>query len=635
MKSIKDNWIYLSLLLFLFTFFYTKFFYISFIACLFLWFIKTKDTSWIFISIFFLLIAIPKCNLACPSIQEAKAIKVKGSYSVLVSNNTKMIVYTDVPLQIDATYTIHGTFNEIESSTHFYGLNNTEWCQKQGIYYSINEEDITLKNTNFSFRHYLQSKIQSISNTNTKQILYKTLLNINLKDTDDSSWFYSNGFSYAGVLSIIDFLLKKFIDKKDRKKILIVINIVLMIIYRFPLLLVSSFLFRLFSFTNMKYKRYSGFIISLLILLYPQEITSITFLLPVIYRYSFLFKDASGPLFISFCIQSLLFQSINPIKSLLYRYFMKIYGLLYLLGFLELFTSIDLLKYIDSLCTYLFQLIDVFNINGSIFGIGFIIFCLIIFFIHKQKYFYPKCIGLLFLFLLTGLFHPCSELTVINVGQGDSIFIRGAFNSTNILVDTGKESAYSSLKSFLNGKGINRLDALIITHPDEDHNGNLDNLKNDYNIQETITEHIASYKIGDYEFTDLNTINNEDTNESSIVNTFTFHDSQVCLMGDSDQFTEETIIKDNPSLSCDILKVSHHGSKTGSSDEFLDTVKPEVALISSGPYYIYHHPSEEVIQKLLKRHIPYLDTKEYGDITIVSLFGFNVLITSNWCVSLL
>ena len=83
------------------------------------------------------------------------------------------------------------------------------------------------------------------------------------------------------------------------------------------------------------------------------------------------------------------------------------------------------------------------------------------------------------------------------------------------------------------------------------------------------------------------------------------------------------------------MKLGHHGSKTSTSDKFLNQVQPRVALISAGSYSIYHHPSEETIQKLLKRHISYFNTKEEGDITILCFSHFNLFITSSFQIGLL
>ena len=107
------------------------------------------------------------------------------------------------------------------------------------------------------------------------------------------------------------------------------------------------------------------------------------------------------------------------------------------------------------------------------------------------------------------------------------------------------------------------------------------------------------------------------------------------MMGDADQKAEEDIIFNNNSLHCDILKLSHHGSDTGSCDLFLDTVRPSLAIVSSGAYSIYRHPSVNTVQRLLKRHIPYLDTKDHGDISVLCIGPLNLLICSDGTVDLL
>ena len=109
----------------------------------------------------------------------------------------------------------------------------------------------------------------------------------------------------------------------------------------------------------------------------------------------------------------------------------------------------------------------------------------------------------------------------------------------------------------------------------------------------------------------------------------------VMLMGDADQVTEEDIIYRYGNLKCDVLKLSHHGSATGNCDRFLDAVRCSVAIISSGAFEIYHHPSPQTVRRLRKRHIPYVDTKDEGDITILCLPGVNLLITSQGKVAII
>lgn len=179
------------------------------------------------------------------------------------------------------------------------------------------------------------------------------------------------------------------------------------------------------------------------------------------------------------------------------------------------------------------------------------------------------------------------------------------------------------------------MNTLIITHNDNDHSGNKTNIQKDYVVKQCIETHQTTIQSSIFTLQDINEIQSEDENDSSIVNVMNFNDKQICLMGDASTKTEEEITHKYPTLSCDILKLGHHGSSTSSSDQFLDVVRPEIALISSGAYRIYHHPSEETIQKLLKRHIPYFDTKTSGDITILCFGKIRVFITSRFEIGLI
>lgn len=221
------------------------------------------------------------------------------------------------------------------------------------------------------------------------------------------------------------------------------------------------------------------------------------------------------------------------------------------------------------------------------------------------------------------------------LGQGDSILIRAPFNQDNILIDTGKPSAYTSLTNLLDAKGIHTIHTFIITHADDDHSGNKETILEDYDVKQCITSHQDLIQSNKFQLIDLNEIESDDENESSIVNVFNLNGKQVCLMADATTGSEKDILDHYQSLKCDILKLGHHGSKTSSSDKFLDQVQPKLALISAGSYSIYHHPSEETIQKLLKRHIPYFNTKEEGDITILCFSHFNLFITSSFHIGLL
>ena len=69
-------------------------------------------------------------------------------------------------------------------------------------------------------------------------------------------------------------------------------------------------------------------------------------------------------------------------------------------------------------------------------------------------------------------------------------------------------------------------------------------------------------------------------------------------MGDAEGPAEESLLAHHPSLTCDVLKVGHHGAATSSSGEFLRAVHPSVAVISCGVDNDYGHPSDQTLQNL-------------------------------------
>lgn len=632
MTSCKNYCVFLSLLLFLFALCYQRVFVLTLCCCIVLWILRTKDNSFIFVCIVFLLFSIPRSNTKYPDIQEANAIQVSSSYTILKNGNQKIIVYTKEPLRFDATYTITPEFQKIETSYHTYGFSYSHWLSKQGIYYAVDESCITLKKENVSIRRWMQKKIAAIEDTSIRSLLNKSLLN--LKDTQENSWMKEAGFSYISILFVFHVMCKYVMHEKQKDVVLTVITILLLIVYRFPLILVENLLFRVSRYLSVSKQKSTSLITMFIMFCYPSEITSASFLIPSLYHYSFLFDEHKKEilfLLISI-IQSILFQTINPLRSFLYPLNMFLHGFFYLFSLVRFFTPIDLVSLIASALQSFNTLMNLFSLKGSIVGVGCILYIIIVsMFHHKVK----AAIVLLYVFQITGLFHPCMEMTMINVGQGDAILIRAPLNSDNILIDTGKPSAYNSLKTYLDAKSIYVMNTLIITHNDNDHSGNKTNIQKDYVVKQCIETHQTTIQSSIFTLQDINEIQSEDENDSSIVNVMNFNDKQVCLMGDASTKTEEEIIHKYPTLSCDILKLGHHGSSTSSSDQFLDVVRPEIALISSGAYRIYHHPSEETIQKLLKRHIPYFDTKTSGDITILCFGKIRVFITSRFEIGLI
>ncbi len=274
---------------------------------------------------------------------------------------------------------------------------------------------------------------------------------------------------------------------------------------------------------------------------------------------------------------------------------------------------------------------------------------------------WPALFGVLAFFGLL-LFHPVRpdirpgdlELTVIDVGQGDSLLV--VFPDRKVMiVDGGGVLQYGRQRRvsldvgedvvapYLWTRGILRVDVIAVTHGHEDHAGGIASLIEDFHPREVWTGAKPLQKVidaalkrgtpliekragapfefggamvevisppGDYEG------RRDPGNNDSLGMRITFGRRSFLLTGDMERPMETRALADGLPLQADVLKVGHHGSKTSSSQPFLDTVSPSFALISAGFENSFGHPHRDVIERLASRHSAILRTDSDGLITV-------------------
>lgn len=230
----------------------------------------------------------------------------------------------------------------------------------------------------------------------------------------------------------------------------------------------------------------------------------------------------------------------------------------------------------------------------------------------------------IFIIYLSFLYFRCNfdknnYVYFIDVGQGDSALIVTK-NNKSILIDTGGKvgSNYSLMKSnvipFFKSIGIRKLDYLFITHGDYDHAGYGIDLVNNFNAKNRFTNkgkynslekklNIKSFnnsyiKIDNVEIYSLNSKLYNNENSDSLVLLVIIDNYKLLFMGDASINTEKDIMNNYDIGDVFILKVGHHGSKTSSSEEFINSVNPKYSIISVGKNNKFGHPNKEVLDNL-------------------------------------
>lgn len=218
------------------------------------------------------------------------------------------------------------------------------------------------------------------------------------------------------------------------------------------------------------------------------------------------------------------------------------------------------------------------------------------------------------------------KVTFIDVGQGDSALIEYPFWKGTILIDGGKDNASEEVEKYLNYEGVSNVDLGFISHYHQDHYGGLIPIFLEGRISNIISPK-QSYINGNY----IDTKNyagenvkwivvgdsNEEANDFEVMVKIIVGNKWYLFPGDVEANIEDELVDSYcKQLNSDILKVGHHGSKTSSTDEFLDCVSPTVGVISSGKNNMYGHPSPEVIDRLNEKGIEYYDTQENGAIIV-------------------
>ena len=239
-------------------------------------------------------------------------------------------------------------------------------------------------------------------------------------------------------------------------------------------------------------------------------------------------------------------------------------------------------------------------------------------------------------------------VSYLDVGQADCELINCGGKA--VLIDSGYIDAYDKVAAYLNALDIKKIDYFILTHAHSDHIGSAAKIIQNFeitniimpryteqnmpdtniytNLLQTISESGATayaatpgdrYDLNGFCFSVLApNADYDELNNSSVVIKATYGKNSFLFMGDAEKKSEKDILNAGFDVSADVIKLGHHGSKTSSSEVFLKSVNPTLAIISCGVNNQYNLPSEKTLDMLDKLGIQYKRTDVSGTIVVGS-----------------
>lgn len=615
-------------------------------------------------------------NITDEKYYEAKVVETKSNgYVIKIKTNKVRIV--DYNNEFTPGDIVNIKFKRENNFLKSYDtdFDYSRYLKTQGIAYQAKVIEVTLVKKSISINS-LKDKLlkyyeKNLAPDSFSYVSAMVLSNNNL-DSDLKEGYSTLGISYILAISgmhiiflykIISWLLFK-IFRYYKSLIPIVILAIYVMLIGFPPSCIRALLFLILTKLNEKGdKQYTkmdllSFSFMMMVSIRPFYIYNTGFILSFLVSFVILFLNPIiknlTPLkknYVSFLIIYLStipvvssFQNKISLFALVFSPILGVvvsYLLMPLCYILAIFPFLDIfIKYIFIfLNSYIIKLSNL-SINIAIPSFNFIMYLiyyllysfLIISMRNKKNIFKPVLIFTIYLGIIINInaLTPFNKITFIDVGQGDSCLIKQKNNKGNILID-----AYNCM-DYLKSTGISKIDTLIITHSDNDHineaNEIIDYFKVSniyYPIYDEKCKEILNGKgngikngvnfvIGDIAFDVLGPIDDLDqVNSNSLVVKMNLDNKSFLFTGDMTE-DEEMMLVDSykNNLKSDVLKVAHHGSKTSSNDLFLSYVAPKYSIISVSANNNYGLPNASIVDKLNKISNVYM-TKNNGNITFI------------------
>ena len=537
--------------------------------------------------------------------------EIKQSYYVAKNQRTRVLVQSDLDLNFNDQIQVD-SLEPIHTDDNFTLFSFTKYNASKNIFYKTRDVRLIKKSTS------LKSKLYDyISSQKNSKVLLSLYYGIH-EDTIDEIYTML-GYGYISAYFIVFNLLKrKYEDKKIRISLLI-LSILFGSFFVFTLSLTRFILYQI-SYLFFKSKSDQiGFTILCFSILYPTQVLSISFVLPILLQLVSYFCTEHKWIVQKMVVISVLFiyfKKVDIVSFLLFNLLPKFYGCVFLLG-----------MFIPNFVTLKIPSLTIHYAPQFVF-----IFIFIVVYIQCLKHFKWKYMILFLIPFLEVFCNPFFQVYTLNIGQGDCSIIVEPFYKSVVMIDCGqslyRDNVERIIFPFLENKNIHTIDTLILTHDDFDHSGGYDRLKEKVKIKQVIKDSKDKVNVEYPFYLLLQERMAKDENDSSIISYFTYDHLNYLFMGDASKEIEKQLM-DTYDLKADVIKVGHHGSNTSSDTAFLDSLDCRIALISAGYKNKYDHPSTETLKTLDHLHIHTFCTSTNGSIAIYSLHDFAFIVTND------
>lgn len=592
-----------------------------------------------------LVVGIPHNHKDISTHLHGKVVNAQEHYCDLKTSTGKVRLYSEEHFEYNDQLDVIVSFVEMKENTNDYGWNEKIYLYGQKIFYKAQLEKILNRTKHPSLYQWLESRFTDNNKTSSYQRMF-ILGQKNDEIQDDYSLLSTHGLVYLFALSgmhihILYLFMQKIFMIFLKKSYSKIISVCLIGVYIFSIPMQISL-----------YRAYFCLVLNELLKkwFHPLDILSFLVIISLVYNPYLIYN-------ISFIFSYFIYFIVLITKKLpyssLYIYlagipiviFMQhqiptlsfIFGFI-LTPFVEMLYVLTVISiFVPYICYILLSMIFVLQnilfllerVQGLIViahpTLPFLVFYYILFFsmIYKKQMGQSAMknglilLSLMIAFSFYGRVKIYGEVTMLDVGQGDCTLIRLPYNQANVLIDTGGNRSYdiatSTIIPYLKAIGINKLDYVYISHDDYDHCGALYSLMQHFEVKNVIREYEELRKIGCMEIRMLKPSDAyTDANDNSLIMHVKLPAMSLLFMGDASIEVEKDLYKTYKYLDIDVLKVSHHGSKTSTSSQLLEMIHPRIAMIGVKKNNIYHHPSKNVIDRLNRKNINILRTDEDG-----------------------